>query len=92
MLRLPVMVAAGGVNSAGRTSHRHAYRRMVWERLPHQERAGTEAALAEMMGISDLQRIASHTLVREIEPDWFDYRAVAWHRRARTGADGAVFD
>ena len=92
MLRLPVMVAAGGVNSAGRTSHRHAYRRMVWETLPHEERAGTEAALAEMMGISDSQRIASHTLVREIEPDWFDYKAVAWHRRARTGADGAVFD
>lgn len=30
MLRFPVMVAAGGINSAGRTSQRHAYRRMIW--------------------------------------------------------------
>ena len=39
MLRLPIMVAAGGVNSAGRTSRRHAYKRMIWDSLSAAERS-----------------------------------------------------
>jgi len=87
MLRLPVMVAAGGVNSAGRTSRRHAYRRMVWEHLKADDRVGTELALAQMMGIQDPALIRQHTLVREIEPAWFDHRAVPWHRRATIASE-----
>ena len=86
MLRMPVMVAAGGVNSAGRTSRRHAYRRMVWDHLSADDRAGTESALAQMMGTQDSSLIRHHTLVREIEADWFDHRAVPWHRRATIAA------
>ena len=74
MLRLPVIVAAGGANSAGRTSRRHAYRRMIWDHLSDSHRAGTEAALSHM-GRKDPEDVLAHTLVREIEPDWFDYRA-----------------
>ncbi|MDG2461013.1 MAG: beta-ketoacyl synthase [Luminiphilus sp.] len=91
MLRLPVMVAAGGINSAGRTSHRHAYRRMVWGALADADRAGTESALGQMMGVSGRERLAAHTLVREIESDWFDYRAVPWHRRARLSQGQGIF-
>ena len=87
MLRLPVMVAAGGVNSAGRTSRRHAYRRMIWEHLAAPDRVATEAALAQMMGTDDGAAILRHTLVREVEPDWFDHRAVPWHRRAQVSSD-----
>ena len=72
MLRMPVMVAAGGVNSAGRTSRRHAYRRMVWDHLSADDRTGTESALAQMMGTQDSSLIRHHTLVREIEAEWFD--------------------
>ena len=79
--RMAVMVAAGGVNSAGRTSRRHAYRRMVWDHLSADDRAGTESALAQMMGTQDSSLIRHHTLVREIEADWFDHRAVPWHAR-----------
>lgn len=89
MLRLPIMVAAGGINSAGRTSRRHAYKRMVWESLPAAERSATECALGQMMGIADPDAIVRHSLIREIEPQWFDHRAVSWHRRAQT-LEGAV--
>ena len=90
MLRLPVMVAAGGVNSAGRTSRRHAYRRMIWDHLSASDRAGTQAALNHMMGRSDPADLLAHTLVREIEADWFDYRAVPWNRRAQVGEGQAT--
>ena len=94
MLRFPVMVAAGGINSAGRTSQRHAYRRMVWDQLDAGNRCGTEAALAQLMGVEDAQTLLAHTLVREIEPEWFDHRAVPWHRRAQIspGQAKSLFD
>ena len=94
MLRFPVMVAAGGINSAGRTSQRHAYRRMIWDQLDTSNRSGTQAALAQLMGVEDAQRLLAHTLVREIEPAWFDHRAVPWHRRARIspGQAESLFD
>ena len=53
MLRLPVMVAAGGINSAGRTSRRHAYRRMIWDHLSVPDQTATAGALAQMMGTAD---------------------------------------
>jgi acetoacetyl-[acyl-carrier protein] synthase len=94
MLRLPIMVAAGGVNSAGRTSRRHAYKRMVWDSLSEAERTATERALGQMMQTTDPAAIARHTLIREIESAWFDHRAVPWHRRAKTaqGAASSVFE
>lgn len=49
--RLPVIVGFGGFNAAGRGSGHHAYRRMVLESLPSQERQETLAGLAVMMGI-----------------------------------------
>ena len=55
MLRLPLMVAAGGINSAGRTSRRHAYRRMIWDHLSAADRAATESALSQMMDSADTE-------------------------------------
>lgn len=49
--RLPVIVGFGGFNAAGRSSGHHAYRRMVIESLPQQERQETLAGLAVMMGL-----------------------------------------
>ena len=49
---------------------------MIWEHLTASDRAATEAALAQMMGTADCAAILRHTLVREVEADWFDYRAV----------------
>ena len=49
--RLPVIVGFGGFNAAGRSSGHHAYRRMVIESLPPEERQETLAGLAVMMGL-----------------------------------------
>jgi len=51
MSQLPVIVGFGGFNAAGRSSGHHAYRRMVVESLPVQERQETLAGLAVMMGL-----------------------------------------
>ena len=71
MLRLPILVAAGGVNSAGRTSHRHGFKRMVIDSLPRETQLDTHKALAAMMGISDQAQQMAGTLIRGIEPDYF---------------------
>ena len=49
--RLPLIVGFGGFNAAGRSSGHHAYRRMVLESLPVQDRQETIAGLAVMMGL-----------------------------------------
>lgn len=49
--RMPIIVGFGGFNAAGRSSGHHAYRRMVIESLPTQERQETLGGLAVMMGL-----------------------------------------
>lgn len=51
MSHLPVIVGFGGFSAAGRSSGHHAYRRMVIDSLPAQERQETLAGLAVMMGL-----------------------------------------
>lgn len=51
MSHLPIIVGFGGFSAAGRSSGHHAYRRMVIESLPVQERQETLAGLAVMMGM-----------------------------------------
>lgn len=51
MSHLPIIVGFGGFSAAGRSSGHHAYRRMVIESLPAQERQETLAGLAVMMGL-----------------------------------------
>lgn len=51
MSSLPVIVGFGGFNAAGRSSGHHAYRRMIIESLPTQERQETLAGLAVLMGL-----------------------------------------
>ena len=67
MLRLPILVAAGGINSAGRTSNRRAFRRMVIDALDAGAAAETRAALAALMGTEDAEQQDAGTLVRGIE-------------------------
>jgi acetoacetyl-[acyl-carrier protein] synthase len=51
MSSLPIIVGFGGFSAAGRSSGHHAYRRMVIESLPVQERQETLVGLAVMMGL-----------------------------------------
>lgn len=87
MLNLPVIVAAGGINSAGRTSGHHAYRRLVLDHLSQVQQSETQAALAALMGVNDSQFLLNHTLVRKIEPQYFDPAAVHWNRQVTLSAE-----
>jgi acetoacetyl-[acyl-carrier protein] synthase len=81
MLGLPVIVAAGGINSAGRTSGNYALKRMLIDALPVGDRESTLAALGAMTGETDAERLTAQTLVRRIESRYFDIDAVRWNRR-----------
>ena len=50
MSNLPVIVGFGGINSAGRSSFHHAYKRLVIDSLPEKEAIETYTCLATMMG------------------------------------------
>lgn len=87
---LPVIVGFGGVSAAGRSSFHHAYRRLILDVLPASTREQTLRSLAALMHI-DLPAgaisadheaaIRSHSLMRRIEPAWFDVDALPSQRR-----------
>ena len=90
MSKLPVIVAAGGVNSAGRISGHHAYRRLVFDALPENKQQQTLRSLAELMQYelknnkisNQIQtRILNHTLLRRIEPSLFDVQRMPAQKR-----------
>ncbi len=85
MTRLPVIVGFGGVNSAGRVSCNHAYKRLVIDALPEAERRCTYRSLAALMNLgadaasAEARRyMEDHTLIRRIE--LFDPQAVRCNR------------
>lgn len=51
MARLPVIVGFGGVNSAGRVSFHHSFRRLTLDRLNETDQTETLTGLAVMMGL-----------------------------------------
>lgn len=83
MTKLPVIVGMGGMNSAGRTSGFHSYKRMVCDVLSAEELATTWSDLANRMGLSnsEIATIKQGTLVRRIET--FDPDHVRCHHKAR---------
>ncbi len=97
MSRLPVIVSFGGVNSAGRSSGHHAYRRMVIDGLPDQQANETWQALGAMMNTGhstaeERRFIQDHTLVRRIEKHLFDPDAIVAHKTAQlTTPDASPF-
>lgn len=98
MARLPVVVGFGGVNPAGRSSFHHAYRRMIFDALDDVRAERTLRSLAALTGrlpaeggldADGRQWLLQHSLVRELEADWFDPDHVPLNRRlAARAADG----
>lgn len=86
---LPVIVSMGGINSAGRTSMHHAFRRMIESRLSEKKRTETLAALAQLTGESDARALLHGTLIRRIEAQHFDPDHVAWNQRLPTRSNGS---
>jgi acetoacetyl-[acyl-carrier protein] synthase len=56
---------------------------MVLQSLAPREREDTVQALLQLTGASSLESALAGTLVREIEPSAFDYKAVPWNRKVR---------
>lgn len=89
MARLPLIVGFGGINAAGRSSFHHSYRRMVIDALSESYAQSTLRSLAALMRlpltdtVSAEQRrfILDHTLIRRIEPAWFDPERTPLNRR-----------
>ena len=50
MIRLPIIAGFGGINTAGRSSGHHGYRRMVIEALSKEKALETRAAIAALTG------------------------------------------
>ena len=83
MSNLPVIVASGGINTAGRSSHRHAHNRLVINSIDIEARNRTIKALGVMMDSDIEDEILARTLVRRIEHQHFDPSAVAINHRYR---------
>ncbi len=73
-MKLPVIVGMGGINSAGRTSGHHAYKRLVHDELSVSQMLPTWQDLAHRMGLSNdlltaelIDRIQANTLIRRID-------------------------
>ena len=97
MTRLPVIVGFGGINSAGRASCDHAYKRMVIDALPEAERRLTYRSLAALMNLDEDPASAEarrymdeHTLIRRIE--LFDPEAVRCNREVSLRAAAAPLE
>lgn len=95
MSHLPVIVGFGGINAAGRSSFHQGYRRLVLDALPATARGRTLEALARLMQLRDPANAADtvlrHTLVRRIEPQYFDVDAIPLQQRLHLAADVLVF-
>jgi acetoacetyl-[acyl-carrier protein] synthase len=89
MTKLPLIVGFGGINAAGRSSFHHGYRRMIFDALPQTAANRTLQSLASLMqlptdgSLSEQQKrfILEHTLIRRIEPAWFDPERAPLNRR-----------
>ncbi|MFT7654229.1 MAG: acetoacetyl-[acyl-carrier protein] synthase [Limisphaerales bacterium] len=95
MNHLPVMVGFGGINSAGRLSFNHAYRRLVIDQMSQAQRDRTYRSLGELMGQDDhtttatRKYIDANTLIRRI--NLFDPDRVIWQSAANlNGVDDEV--
>ncbi len=92
MIKLPVIVGIGGINSAGRSSGFHSYKRMICDVLTDQELNQTWHDLAHRMGIpfkgelsaEQITNIKQGTLIRRIEH--FDPDHVLCHHKAKLDA------
>lgn len=83
MPNLPVIVASGGINTAGRSSQRHAHNRLVINSIDIEARNRTINALSVMMDSNIEDEILARTLVRRIEPTHFDPSSVSINHRYR---------
>lgn len=86
MSRLPVIVAQGGISSAGRTSGFYGYRRLVIDSLGQSDRAETLAALGSLSQASpevDAPTLLENSLIRRLDQGLFNSDQLYGHQAIR---------
>lgn len=89
MTAIPLIVGFGGVNTAGRSSFHHGYRRTLIDVLGSEKADRTYKSLASLMGIQisgeltaeQRQQILDGTLIRKIEAAHFDAANIPSNKR-----------
>lgn len=97
MTKLAVIVGQGGMNSAGRTSGFHSYKRMICDVLSDSQLENTWHDFANRMRISceneltdaDIEEIKLGTLIRKIKI--FDPEKVPFNHKASIKSSGTIF-
>lgn len=87
MARIPIITGFGGINTAGRSSFHHAYRRLILDSLPKVKVDQTYRSLASLMKLGfdgseqQQQFIRDHTLIRRIEEQRFKVDGIDINKR-----------
>lgn len=81
MANLPVIVSAGGINAAGRSTYHSDLDRMVFDSLDAQAQSKIAAEMAALTGL-DASDALQNSLIREIHTDWYDPSALDARRRS----------
>jgi acetoacetyl-[acyl-carrier protein] synthase len=91
MTTIPVIVSFGGINPAGRSSGHHGFKRMVIDELATEDAAATWQALAALMNCDsgEIDFMRAHTLIRKIEPSYFDVNAIPLNRKLTVNSNGS---
>lgn len=100
MAKIPVITGFGGINTAGRSSFHHGYRRLILDALNQQQADQTYRSLASLMKLElngteqQKQFIRDHTLIRRIEDERFKVDGIRINKRipvSVSGDDSASF-
>ncbi|ARN76071.1 beta-ketoacyl synthase [Oceanicoccus sagamiensis] len=100
MARIPVITGYGGINTAGRSSFNHGYRRLILDALSQDKADQTYRSLASLMKLEfegteqQKQFIRDHTLIRKIEDERFQVDGIRINKRmpvSVSGDDSASF-
>lgn len=70
-MELPLIIGFGGINSAGRSSAHHAYKRLIYDTLTPEQQSTTIQSLTSLMGPASEQQVLDNTLVRQLSPSWY---------------------
>ena len=83
MLKLPLIVAQGGIGPAGRTSGFHGYCRLVLNALGHEAASNTLTSLASLTGITpdNSEQLLASTLIRRINESVVGRKTRVEHHR-----------
>ena len=86
-MQLPLIIGFGGINSAGRSSAHHAYKRLVYDSLTKKQQSTTIQSLTSLMGHASEKQILDNTLVRQLTPSWYQQHQCDLNKKVQIDQD-----